>query len=349
LENDMNTKTRALVALAGAAAVALMASPAFASAFCDSEEQECPSGPPAGPPPLPNVPGVLNSSGSYSVSLGTIRNNEFRQGYLLNGQTTYFGGGPYHPIGGDGSLTVGQTDNSVTLTPVFTPLASVTVATVATTPQDPVFTSSDLVARGSLSLGYLVELHANNQAAADALAGLLSTNGAIAHIAGAYSLDATGASWGSVSASTGIVGLASNLNEVFSASCSPIGYFGSPGACHDGTYSLALNFMPGTAFIDGDPLDFYAMIGLSASSNSGPPGLGWAPGTMTASIDPTITFSSDINLNNYSLKVGGLDSPLGSGGGTGGVPEPATWALMLVGFGGLGAALRRRRRVALAA
>jgi hypothetical protein len=32
-----------------------------------------------------------------------------------------------------------------------------------------------------------------------------------------------------------------------------------------------------------------------------------------------------------------------------GVPEPASWALMLVGFGGLGAVLRRRREAALAA
>jgi hypothetical protein len=28
-----------------------------------------------------------------------------------------------------------------------------------------------------------------------------------------------------------------------------------------------------------------------------------------------------------------------------GVPEPATWATMLIGFGGLGAILRRRRAV----
>ena len=42
-----------------------------------------------------------------------------------------------------------------------------------------------------------------------------------------------------------------------------------------------------------------------------------------------------------------------SGGGTvsgntsfypGGVPEPATWAMMLIGFGGIGMAMRRRRR-----
>lgn len=34
---------------------------------------------------------------------------------------------------------------------------------------------------------------------------------------------------------------------------------------------------------------------------------------------------------------------------SGGVPEPAAWSLMLVGFGGLGAALRARRRSILAA
>ena len=33
---------------------------------------------------------------------------------------------------------------------------------------------------------------------------------------------------------------------------------------------------------------------------------------------------------------------------TAGVPEPATWALMILGFGGVGALLRRRRREAFA-
>jgi hypothetical protein len=34
---------------------------------------------------------------------------------------------------------------------------------------------------------------------------------------------------------------------------------------------------------------------------------------------------------------------------TGGIPEPASWALMIMGFGGIGASLRARRRVAAAA
>ena len=33
----------------------------------------------------------------------------------------------------------------------------------------------------------------------------------------------------------------------------------------------------------------------------------------------------------------------------GGVPEPGTWAMMLLGFGGLGAILRRRRGMAASA
>jgi hypothetical protein len=38
-----------------------------------------------------------------------------------------------------------------------------------------------------------------------------------------------------------------------------------------------------------------------------------------------------------------------NGVAAGGVPEPATWAMMLVGIGGLGAAMRRRNGLAAAA
>jgi hypothetical protein len=39
-----------------------------------------------------------------------------------------------------------------------------------------------------------------------------------------------------------------------------------------------------------------------------------------------------------------VDEPIVSG-----VPEPATWAMMILGFAGIGAALRRRNRTAPAA
>ena len=43
---------------------------------------------------------------------------------------------------------------------------------------------------------------------------------------------------------------------------------------------------------------------------------------------------------------GKFSSDLTGGGGGGGVPEPATWALMLTGLAGIGASLRRRTRQA---
>ena len=54
--------------------------------------------------------------------------------------------------------------------------------------------------------------------------------------------------------------------------------------------------------------------------------------------------------SNYGDDYTGLSEVKFFGGAaTGGVPEPATWAFMLVGFGGLGAVLRRRRSVAAVA
>ena len=56
------------------------------------------------------------------------------------------------------------------------------------------------------------------------------------------------------------------------------------------------------------------------------------------------------------LVVSGSSGPAGSFGGTvnfspvtAGVPEPASWALMIIGFGSAGALLRRRRHAMLAA
>jgi hypothetical protein len=63
--------------------------------------------------------------------------------------------------------------------------------------------------------------------------------------------------------------------------------------------------------------------------------------------DATITFTDNTapgggggsNLALDDVTVNGF-----GGNGAGGVPEPATWAMMLAGFGGLGAVMRKARR-----
>ncbi|HEX4181937.1 MAG TPA: PEPxxWA-CTERM sorting domain-containing protein [Caulobacteraceae bacterium] len=51
-------------------------------------------------------------------------------------------------------------------------------------------------------------------------------------------------------------------------------------------------------------------------------------------------------LNSFTaVSTGSFASDISSGGGAGGVPEPMTWAMMLLGFGGIGVAARRKRRL----
>jgi hypothetical protein len=53
------------------------------------------------------------------------------------------------------------------------------------------------------------------------------------------------------------------------------------------------------------------------------------------------------SLNSFTaVSTGSFASDLASTGGGSGTPEPVTWALMLVGFGGIGTAIRRQRRKA---
>lgn len=71
--------------------------------------------------------------------------------------------------------------------------------------------------------------------------------------------------------------------------------------------------------------------------------VGYSFGTDTLSINGSYTTGF---LNRITLTVSGAPAfipPVATA-----VPEPATWALMLAGFGLTGAAMRRRRRVATA-
>lgn len=65
--------------------------------------------------------------------------------------------------------------------------------------------------------------------------------------------------------------------------------------------------------------------------------------------DPTADASYNIKLQVFGLADGpksiNIDVNMGAGS-TGAIPEPATWALMIMGFGAAGSMLRRRRMVA---
>jgi hypothetical protein len=90
-------------------------------------------------------------------------------------------------------------------------------------------------------------------------------------------------------------------------------------------------------------------------------GVFYKPGAPVGNIDKIIEFGSSYTITDPSLigtklYLGSWDGYQWSNNsgafsvnieGTA-VPEPATWAMMLVGFGGLGAALRMRRRVSTA-
>jgi hypothetical protein len=59
-----------------------------------------------------------------------------------------------------------------------------------------------------------------------------------------------------------------------------------------------------------------------------------------------VTFSVS---NAAGAKLLSVNNIVNIGAGAGGVPEPASWALMIMGFGAVGATLRRRRTAAFAA
>jgi len=73
------------------------------------------------------------------------------------------------------------------------------------------------------------------------------------------------------------------------------------------------------------------------------------PGPTAATESPFTVTASTAGFYNFELAYGeccgGPATVLFDvNGGPAGVPEPATWAMMLVGFGGLGAAMRSKRR-----
>jgi len=90
---------------------------------------------------------------------------------------------------------------------------------------------------------------------------------------------------------------------------------------------------PGNGLFTGAPLQnaLFTAIGTSQGSN----GVN-VPGLFSETVRYDLTFGAGAGAFNDTVNIAAS------------VPEPATWAMMLLGFGGIGIAIRRRRKPVLA-
>ena len=106
------------------------------------------------------------------------------------------------------------------------------------------------------------------------------------------------------------------------------------------------------AFADGDQFDI-VINGVDKGATSTPLADGTSVGAdyNAAFASPKFSHGSyTLGPGEYTVTGSPLLSPFGSGGGAvelvavaSGAPEPAAWAMMLIGLGGVGAAIRARR------
>ena len=318
-----------LLVATACAVIALSGAPAAAEGSCGVD-----SCPPPSPSPPPSAPVIgATRSGSFFVA---------PEGNVLQGQTYYPNGIPtvyifLHGPGGtvltDAPYSLGDDTSHITFS-----------ADIANARATAISHQGDYYGRNDVSagLGYSLALTASNSTVADAVAAILA-HGPLASVSGAYGITTTGTAKGIVSAYSQFEGPGTGYN--FGSSC---GYYFSTGPCTTGSWSMNLGFKRGTEFSGGDPNSFYASFFMGATAESGNGGCFpySCPGDATAFIDPTISYNTQLGQYGSNLTFN-APGGLGDGGfsfvGGGAVPEPASWALMLGGFGMLGGAVRRRR------
>lgn len=288
---------------------------------CQGQEDGCPHDPPP-PRPLPHTPAPLGSDGRSTIYVG----NDYNEQYVTTA--------------GAASVSRSSDAGSIVMSTSISPIASATGRVVATDPNH--FTSGDL------GLGYSVIVSANSQAAADALSAWFASGHEIASLHGTYATAFTDQGEARAALTTGF-NIPGDVTHSFGTVCSY-----NQGPCSNGAFDLGVGLVSASkTFIDGNPFDFYGSVFMSMHVRAGASGLSARTGTAYAYIDPFISLNfggSGLDAANYSLTLGDGSvanaSADGFTGGGGGVPEPASWALMITGFGLAGTALRRRRTVA---
>ena len=114
-------------------------------------------------------------------------------------------------------------------------------------------------------------------------------------------------------------------------------------------YTGGANFLEKIENLSGNTVNFNTMltgityIGIHYGAGSG---IGNASSFFKLDAGTGVDLFSLLkdNQNFKGLSNAAIFSTGGENGGGGGVPEPATWALMIMGFGAVGGAMRVRRR-----
>jgi hypothetical protein len=142
-------------------------------------------------------------------------------------------------------------------------------------------------------------------------------------------------------------GPAQTIRGVFTTSDTPVDRFGQTGLEITGIRGTINDVaISGLFAIAGNPY-YYITTGPTFLDGSGV--------RFNAGAATNIAFfhQDGVDANTYRVNGNGTISAFGPAtssrlGAVAAVPEPSTWAMMLVGFGGIGATMRRRRRQTLA-
>ncbi len=266
----------------------------------------------------PAAAGPVFGATSYSSSL------------TLNGTTdstaagaAYSGGSYYLVYGGNSASPIVQTDSSGAITNSTSPSPGIDFRSVFTD------ASGDVYARGYNNNTIYEQTSFGNFTAVASLDGLSNDQSQVVlDSSGTHYVandDGTLQFWNLAGVSTGSVVLGGG----FSAS-----YPQGRGVSIFGNY--ALNYADGTlsaySLSTGDLVDQTSLDGAATGFES--------------HFSQSYANGYFFVVNDSGDRFVGYQIGTPETGGGGAVPEPATWALMLVGFGGLGAVMRRRRHVA---